>query len=179
MSYRSLSEELHNPRSEALVFVKYFSAIADFRAEYGSPERHLIFNRAQEAHNVEVILGKFKGKAMRCRNCGESWTGHEEKETDVNIALSLLDDCYQGLIDVAYIVTTDSDIAPAARLIRQRFPAIELVAVSTPGRHHSKELLEVCGRKAKVTEQMVRQSRLPSTMQGADGQPIECPSEYR
>jgi len=53
---------------------------------------------------VNTILGNFKRKDRKRPKCFSKWTGHEEKETDVNIALYLL------------------DLAPAIRLVKKLFP---------------------------------------------------------
>lgn len=36
---------------------------------------------------VVPVMGQFKNKDRWCNSCGAKWMGHEEKETDVNIAL--------------------------------------------------------------------------------------------
>lgn len=35
-------------------------------------------------------MGQFKNKPKECKQCHAKWTSHEEKETDVNLALALL-----------------------------------------------------------------------------------------
>lgn len=41
-------------------------------------------------------MGKFKEKDRSCNICSSMWNAHEEKETDVNIALYILDEAYQN-----------------------------------------------------------------------------------
>jgi hypothetical protein len=41
---------------------------------------------------VEIVLGRFQEKNQTCRKCGATWRTYEEKETDVSIAVSLLED---------------------------------------------------------------------------------------
>lgn len=176
MSYARLAEALLN-RDESVAIVRFFSALATHRP--ASMARHVELNAALRAEGVDIVLGQFKGRNTRCKACGAQWKHPEEKESDVNVALHLLDDCYRGLIDVAYIVSTDSDIAPAARMVRQRLPHIQLVTVSTPGRSHSKEMLSVCQRKARATQALVEACLLPEKMFDSDGDLVATrPAEY-
>jgi hypothetical protein len=59
------------------------------------------------------VLGRYQHKTRVCRECGCTWTQYEEKETDVNIAVSLVADTAAGTSDIALIVSTDSDLCPA------------------------------------------------------------------
>lgn len=72
--------------SEELVGVFYFSAYADHMPE-PAQKRQKSYVRALELKGVKTILGHFKKKNRRCPDCHHRWIGHEEKETDVNIAL--------------------------------------------------------------------------------------------
>jgi len=77
---------------------------------------------------VEVVLGKFKSKRYQCRLtlCTHSgdrfFDGVEEKRTDVNIAVSMVDDAYQNACDQLILVSGDSDLVPGIAMIRTRFP---------------------------------------------------------
>ena len=89
---------------------------------------------------IRVVEGRFKTKKIRCRVTGCQHPGHrffqapEEKETDVNIALQMLDDAYQDLCDRFILVSGDSDLVPAVGLIKERFPKKQ-VFVYVPSRN--------------------------------------------
>jgi uncharacterized LabA/DUF88 family protein len=176
VSYCALADRL-KAADEEVSIVKVFSAIANWKPL--SANRHHAFNRANRHYGAKIILGSFKGRSESCRNCKATWTGHEEKESDVNLALQLLDDCYRDLIDVAYIITTDSDLTPAAALVRTRFPGMDLVTVSCLGRSHSKEILKVCQRKANISEQLLERCLMPEEILDEQGNTIAVrPKEY-
>jgi hypothetical protein len=40
---------------------------------------------------VRIVDGRFQEKERRRRSCGHRWTVFEEKETDVNIAIGLVE----------------------------------------------------------------------------------------
>ncbi len=51
----------------------------------------------------------------------------EEKKTDVNLAVRIVEDAYENRFDRAYIISCDTDIVPAINLVKQRFPEKELI----------------------------------------------------
>jgi uncharacterized LabA/DUF88 family protein len=161
--------------SEDIVKVHYFSALA--RHKPLSMARHQTYLRALKSTGVEYLLGQFKNKPRRCFQCRATWIGHEEKETDVNIAIQLIADAIDGIMDTAYVVSADSDLAPAIRLVQQRFPAIEYVPIAPPKRPHASELLQLSHRNIKITEIALEKNRLPETIADATGT-FSCPAEY-
>ena len=58
----------------------------------------------------------------------------EEKQTDVNLALHAYHDAANGIVDQVVIVTNDTDIAPALKMIRD-FTPVE-IGVVVPTRDH-------------------------------------------
>jgi len=50
--------------------------------------------------------------------CGATWKMYEERETDVNIAVSLVADAAAQASDIALLVSADSDLCPAIRTAR-------------------------------------------------------------
>jgi 6-hydroxy-3-succinoylpyridine 3-monooxygenase len=57
----------------------------------------------------------------------------EEKRTDVNIAIQMLDDAYQDACDLSVLVSGDSDLVPGVNRLKNRFPAKKVV-VYVPSR---------------------------------------------
>ncbi|HTQ10298.1 MAG TPA: NYN domain-containing protein [Fimbriimonadaceae bacterium] len=161
-----------------VTFVKLFTALP-----FHSPQRlsrHKKFLDAQRIEGVTIIYGEFKERSRWCPECGKTPMVHEEKESDVNLAIHLLRDARLGLVDVAYLVTGDSDQAPAARMLRQDYPEIELVAVNTPGRSHCKEILHAANdKKANVSAAVLEACVMEYEMVGEDGVVTICPFSYR
>ncbi len=99
---------------------------------------------------VKPVMGKFKTKDRKCRKCRYKWTGHEEKETDVNIALAMLNLAYKNEYDHAFLISNDSDLAPAIHMVRANFPE-KLITTSVPPHYfHSNELIKASSAKAKI-----------------------------
>lgn len=162
-------------RGEQLVKVHYFSALAHHKP--ASVGRHQTYLRALKSTGVIYTLGKFKNKPRQCFKCGTKWTGHEEKETDVSIAVQMIEDAIDGLADVLYVLSADSDLAPAVRVLHRKFPSIEYVPVAPPKRPHPSELLQLSKRNLQVTEIAISKNRLPDQITDSAGTFVS-PKEY-
>ena len=84
-------------------------------------DRHRNYLDALTATGIEVRSGWFLGEPQECRSCGASWTRYNEKEGDVSLALSLIEDAYADVYDIAFLVSSDSDQVPTLRLMKKRF----------------------------------------------------------
>lgn len=140
---RRLCEVFAPTPDHMLGAVYYFSAFATWRP--AAFARHRAFVAALSAVGVTPVMGKFKAKDRFCRHCGSVWKHHEEKETDVNIALYLLRDAYQDQFDRALIISGDSDLAPAVRMVRQLFAHKDVRIIAPYGRHYSMDLVNAAG----------------------------------
>jgi hypothetical protein len=69
----------------------------------------------------------------------------------------------------AYLITRDSDLLPAIRMIRTEFPTKELIAVAPPLMGHSNDLIAVCQEKKKISRSQILASLLPQYVNDANG----------
>ncbi len=160
VNLKSLSQVYLKNKSEELINVFYFSALAEHMNE-SVQKRQCAYLKALELNGVKPILGHFKKKVRKCSRCQYNWIGHEEKETDVNIALFLLDLAYQNEFDRAIVISNDSDIAPAIRMIRKRFPEKRVTTAVPPLYFHSNELINASSDKTKVRIEHLERCLLP------------------
>ncbi len=128
--------------------IYYFTAFATWRPD--AFRRHREYVAALQARGVTVVLGKFKEKDGGCLQCGTTWKRHEEKETDVNLAIYLLDRAYSNTFDRAIVVSADSDLAPGIKMVKTRFPQKQIRILTPVGRRHSWDLVNAAGGKAAV-----------------------------
>lgn len=163
----SLSQRLLSPVSEQLDAVYYFSAYATWLP--GPHSRHQLYVGALAAKGVVPILGHFKEKDRRCNSCGITWKAHEEKETDVNIGICLLNDAHKNKYDKALLVTRDSDLVPAVAMVLREYPNKKIEAIAPPLMGHSNDLLKVCTSKKKITPHQVNACLLPAQVLDAHG----------
>lgn len=85
---RKLSACFIDPALHEMKSVFYFSAFANWMPPQAA--RHRQYVEALKAFGVTPVMGEFKAKDKKCKICGGIYQSHEEKETDVNIALWLL-----------------------------------------------------------------------------------------
>ena len=82
---------------------------------------------------VNIVLGKFKKKRIRCAVPGcchaapRIFNAVEEKRTDVHIGIHMLDDAYQNRCERQILVSSDSDLVPALNVVKSRFPNQEII----------------------------------------------------
>jgi len=168
----NLSESLLRA-DEKLVTVKYFSAFATWLP--GPFARHRQYVRALECFGVQSIMGRFKGKMRQCQQCGVRWKSHEEKETDVNIAIHLIKDALTDQFDRAIVVSADSDLVPAVKMAKEPDRRKEISVVAPPGRFsHARDLRPIL----EITVGRIKKHLLPQQMVHQDGSIVIRPSEY-
>ncbi|MGC7100441.1 NYN domain-containing protein [Amycolatopsis lurida] len=119
---------------QQLAAVKYFTARV--RNAPDSEQRQSDYIDALVAHStkLEVVDGRFQEKDRHCCNCQSTWTVYEEKETDVSIAVALIEAGVNDEFDVALILSADSDLCPAVRALGRLRPEKQVVAAFPPRR---------------------------------------------
>jgi hypothetical protein len=99
---------------QSLVATRYFTArIAANTRDPGKHRRQALFLEAIETlADTRIYYGQYLRKPQQCFGCRAQWTSHEEKMTDVNIAVELLCDAFDDSFDTAIVISADSDLAP-------------------------------------------------------------------
>lgn len=170
---RRLSESIIG-RNENLTSVKYFSAFATWLPD--AHQRHRTYVHALKEEGVRFIEGQFKKKFLRCRVCKAQYETHEEKETDVNIAIHLIRDTVENSFDRAIVITADSDLCSAVSMARQLRGAKSIDVVAPPGRMNRARSLAPLFQLPKGK---IRAARLKDSYDIGGGNRIEVPLKYR
>lgn len=152
------------PRDQ-IVDVRYFTApVLD---DAGAAGRQQTYLEALKIHNLGVLTvveGRYQRKRMHCRVCGTRWISYEEKETDVNIAVALMEIAASATADTVLVVSADSDLCPAVRSARGINPQLTIVPAFPPHRR-SGELRALLPSAFTISETKLRQSQLPPVVQ--------------
>jgi uncharacterized LabA/DUF88 family protein len=161
-------------RGQELIAVHYFTAAVHGQGQ----SRQDTYLRALIAHRPEVTvhLGHYLRKTVVCRQCGNSRTVYEEKESDVALAVQLVQDASLGAYERALLVSADSDMCPAVRSARTVAPDRQVVAVFPP-RRSSMELTHTANHAVKIFDRAPRRHQLPTTVIAASGSKYHRP-EY-
>ena len=163
-------------QDQQLVHIRYFtSRIRNDPAKRG---RQRTYIDALEAHGgVEVDYGHFLPYLANCRSCGHNWRTYQEKMTDVNIVVRLMDDAYDDLFDTAVVISADGDLVPLIKSVRGRYPTKRIV-VAFPPRRHSVELARAAHSSFLIGHRIIRASRLPDPVVQADGHRLRAPKGW-
>jgi uncharacterized LabA/DUF88 family protein len=180
LDLRTLGEQFITT-TETLTEVNYFTA---FSWNQKRKERHKIFIAVNETRGCNVILGRFQEKTRKslCRcskiceppfvpkphtTCGKSFTTHEEKLTDVNIAVHILKACILGNCDSIYLLSGDNDLIPALETSKELCPQIK-IRVLFPVNARAKNLMDVCNRHGfqymTISELHLQRAQFPDSV---------------
>lgn len=173
----SLGELIARDRSHELVSVTYCTAF-----QKDSPEqtgRHRKYINALKSVGVEVVLGHYiMSESKPCFHCGSKSNYPTEKQTDINLALSVYADAMKNSFDWAYVLSADSDQAATANFMKRDFPDKKLVTVSPPNRPVSEKVLSAAAGKRRLNEEDIIKCRLPDYFKLPSGNLVRCPIEY-
>lgn len=193
--YRWLDLELvaHRLRpGETIHRVKYFTAMVTGSTR-GNQEAYL--KALSTKPSVEIVMGNFKKKTVECSNAncpGQSrkrrfFKTQEEKRTDVNIALHMLDDIYQGVCSRIVLISGDSDLVPAIELVTARLSSVKVnVYIPVPihaqtgdrERSYKKELRIVSTTVKEFPAQLLPHCLLPNPVILPNGSIVPMPAGW-
>ena len=175
-NFWKLAETVIPSQTETLVKVVFCTAY--YPGDTDKRWRHGEFNKALENCGVTVVHGHYVHEPKECRDCGATWRKPTEKETDINVALSLYQDAVADVFDTAYLLTADSDQAATAKFFRSAFPNKSLVTVSPPGRNFSVHITPYAnGGKIALNKEHLEKAVLPPIVMGS-GPAARRPREY-
>jgi uncharacterized LabA/DUF88 family protein len=149
-------------QKDSLVAVKYFTAAVRNDPQAQARQRdYLSALAAQSGPLLQIVRGRYQAKHVTCHQCGTSWISYEEKETDVNIAVSLVADAAVRAADIALLISADSDLCPAIRTARAVAPSLGMIAVFPPKRN-SFEVKALIPSAFQLAQADIRNSLLPT-----------------
>jgi len=162
---------------QQLVQVKYFTApVLGDPAAQGRQAHYVAALEAKNPRLITTISGRYQKKRFKCPICGNVHKFYEEKETDVNIAVSLVKDAALHNMTSAIIVSADSDLAPAVSAAQEINPTL-FVAAAFPPERLSKQLKRAMPASFTIHHSVIRQSQLPASFI-ADGASFTRPSKW-
>lgn len=159
----------------ALVRLKYFTARVQPTAS--DPDVHVrqdAYLTALQAHCplVELHFGHFLRHRISMEHVNppppsvQVWK-NEEKGSDVNLALHVLNDAWQDAYDCAVVVSNDSDLAESLRLVKaQHKKLIGVVTLGAPTRKTSWQLKQHADFIKPIRAWMLKTSQLPNPIPG-------------
>lgn len=176
---RLLSSNLLKP-GQVLVGTRYFTArIAEDPRDPGKHRRQGLFLEAIEIQPETTIhYGHYLRRPQQCFTCGATWMSHEEKMTDVQIAVQLLGDAVDNRYDTAIVVSADSDLAPPIEAVLRRFPSKRVIVASPPARR-SQRLESVASAYFILGRKVIQDSQFPDEVAKPGGFILRRPIKWR
>src|SRR3989338_1426317 len=139
--------------------VYFFTAVTRWSLE--KTQRHENYIKALESKGIKTVLGRFASRDIKCFYCGRTFQKIEEKQTDVNIAIKMLELAHANAYDVALLISADSDLGASIEAVRKAFPDKQIKMIIPIGRH-AKYLKSILGEGhyAKMKQRHLQTSML-------------------
>ena len=183
-----------NIKQERIERVKFFTAFPHHKSQ-DVQNRYFSYTKALKAQGIEIIEGEFKKKLSSFYSNNKKFTRatFEEKESDVNLSISIVEDAFERISDKIIVITNDSDIAPAIKMAKEKNPHVKIQIISPPiakTKQVSYSLYVAAGnvkknkkgqtyvKTSQIMEFMLKQAVMPSKIVAKDGEVIEIPEKY-
>ena len=178
LDVQRLSERLLRPR-QRLQFVRYFTGklLPEYTPAARVERQNAYLQALSSLPKVRIQYGFHTAKTITCRHCGETIRTYEEKMTDVNIAVALLQDAHDDLYDVAILISADSDLTAPIEVVRQNY-ANKPVLVRFPPNRISRDLRAAASGSSRIGRDLLRDSQLPDPVAKPDGYPVHKPARW-
>ena len=164
--------------------IRYFTAMVNGPTK---PDQEVYLKALATTPLVELVLGNFKKKRVECKLSACTYVGDrffntwEEKRTDVNVAVYMLDDAYQDRCDNFVLVSGDSDLVPPIRMIRHRFPNKRIyvyVPAQHPTRSHAVELRASAHINRNLPLNLLKPAQFPNPLPDGSGGLLNKPAAW-
>jgi uncharacterized LabA/DUF88 family protein len=180
LDYRKLSTCYKQP-DWTIASIFYFTSIPFWNP--GKVARQSLYLEVLKDIGVEVQEGRFKEKTRRFSHdtpgtkLSVEWVAFEEKQTDVNIAVSLVAGACLESYDIALLISGDTDLCPAVRMVKKMYPQKEVHVILPFGRH-ADELKQVSDKSYKIHQQTLDTCILPEPYLHSSGRTIYRPQSW-
>lgn len=125
---------------------------------------------------LEIIYGHFITKNVSMLQAGlppgtkrfVNVVKTEEKGSDVNLATHLVNDAHNGLFELAVLITNDSDLLEAVRIVKRELNLH--VGLLNPHKHPSRVLKAEVDFMKRIRANVLARSQFPPTLTDTQGQ---------
>jgi hypothetical protein len=156
LNVKALADRISGPNVD-IARVDYYTANVSGKVDHGAPNRQQAYFRAlNTVPEIAIHKGQFLTSEKwsvvvhpaRAKPDGYVWAQPEpdlvyvkkteEKGSDVNLASHLLRDAYTGQMDIAYVLTNDTDLVEPIRIVTQEIGL--QVCIVAPCRQRNKRI---------------------------------------
>lgn len=162
--------------SHTIIGIKYFTALVSSTPQDPDKSvRQKTYLRALRSHipEIEIHYGHFLSHEVKAPlaqpahgRTFETVIKTEEKGSDVNLAVHLLNDAWLDAHDCAVVVSNDSDLAESMRLVRSHHPSKIIGLVSPEEGRTSKQLKAHAHFVRPIRKSILGACQLPNPIPG-------------
>lgn len=144
--------------NQELCKVIYFTASPLDSNKSSRQSSFLNANKFLNGDKFEIVRGKYIEKPINCPNCHSNFMRPEEKKTDVNISVRMLEDCIKDKVDTLVLVSADSDLIPPLESIKNNYPDKNIKVYFPPSRYSRdiKDFLYTLRKKPVLLEKNLK-----------------------
>ena len=171
-------------QDDSIQEIKYFTAMLDGPKKL---KQEIYLLALETLPKVTIYFGKFKTKKVNCtiNNCTYSgdrlFNVPEEKRTDVNIAIHMLNDALLNKCERLVLVSGDSDLVPALNMIKNVIPKKEII-VYIPARSVVRgaavELRSLADKHRMLPNNLLAKAQFPQKIPDGMGGVITKPAKW-
>jgi uncharacterized LabA/DUF88 family protein len=166
LDVQALSKNLLKP-DQTLVHTKYFTARISQPPDKVKRQNTYI-DAIKTLADVSLYFGQYQVNERRCRNCGFTYDAPQEKMTDVNIAVELMQDALKDAFDTAILISADSDLIAPLLAVKRLFPTKRVIVACPPGRF-SKNLSNAAHGYLKIGHGSIEKSQFSREVKTKSG----------
>lgn len=157
----------------------YFSALATHLSNSNpdATKRHQALIECLQDTGIRVQLAKFKRKYVHCNLCNSTLERYEEKETDVAMAVKLLELLNQDACDTVVLIIGDTDLKPAVETAQDLFPDKE-IRFAFPYKRYNAELKQIAPTSFNIGKKNYAKHQLPDPYIDSAGRSISKPHRW-
>jgi uncharacterized LabA/DUF88 family protein len=130
-----------------------------------------------DKNTFKITYGKYQDNATRCSYCNAWSSVPQEKMTDVNIAVAMMEDAFKDEFDTAILVSADSDLCGPIRAVRRLFPQKRVIIAFPPSRR-SAELANLATATLVIGRGKLHDSQFPDSVLGDNNYKLKRPETW-
>lgn len=157
LNLRKLGEPIAARHGAVLERVVFCSAVPD-HVPQDTKDRHMLYHAALRSVSVDIEPGH--------HIWNDDLKKYSEKQSDINVALSLMADAEDKKIQVAILVSADSDQAATARFFRQRHPKNKLILAVPPNKTVPQKVVPYTNDHFILSRRQIDDAAFQQTIQG-------------
>ncbi|MEN9599293.1 MAG: hypothetical protein RL596_1612 [Bacteroidota bacterium] len=163
--------------NQQLVYTKYFTSRV--RNNPDKEKRQKIYIEALETlADCDIIYGHYQSHIEKCRKCGHTYPYSNEKMTDVNIAVSMMEDAFADKYETAFLISGDSDLIPPVNSIHQLFPQ-KRVFVAFPPNRFNVSVKNAAKGSMTIGKSSLRNTQFNNSLVNTSSYLIKRPEEWQ